>query len=68
MLEYLIRKQDRPGKIFRQLVVPFSKIIAEVCIGISPLKSRSLLAKLRLESPQLMEVMVPETGSLRAER
>lgn len=49
-------------------MVPFSKIIAEVCIGISPLKGRGLLAKLRLESPQLMEVMVPETGSLRAQR
>ena len=68
MLRYLIRKQDRLGKEFRQLVVPFSKIIAKVCIGISPLKGRGLLAKLRLESPQLMEVMVPETGSLRAQR
>lgn len=65
-LSHLIRQQQALLEPVRLLVVPFGEGICEVCVGVPPLESRSVLAKFHSKAPQLVQEVIEVGDFLRA--
>ena len=63
-MRYLAWGQGVLSKELWQLVKPLCKIVGKIRVRITPLQAGSCTAELLLESPQLMELVIPVILSL----